>query len=238
MGGTCSISLSRGLSPTGRYPTFTLAFSTSLAVSHVRVCFIHALSSRSGKSSLECAPRDSLRFSAATMVCVAWFSRFSSSNVSIRSVFHTELLSLTLTLSKSFITPYILSTPSLSEGPSLKTAAWFCMIFCILVRICAVVWSPLACRILSRRASVSSPAFLGRSTGLAFGFIFSEMVSAAVRPNTTMSSSELAPSLLAPCTLAHAASPAARRPGTIESLPSLSVLSTSALQLVGTPPIL
>jgi hypothetical protein len=36
------------------------------------VCFMKCLSSRSGKSSLACAPRDSLRLMAEWMVCLAW----------------------------------------------------------------------------------------------------------------------------------------------------------------------
>lgn len=46
---------------------------------------------------------------------------------------------------------------------------------------------------------------------------------AHARPKTTRSSKELAPSLLAPWTEAHADSPAAQRPGTISSLPSFLV---------------
>lgn len=46
---------------------------------------------------------------------------------------------------------------------------------------------------------------------------------AHARPKTTRSSKELAPSLLAPWTEAHADSPAAQRPGTISSLPSFFV---------------
>ena len=46
------------------------------------------------------------------------------------------------------------------------------------------------------------------------GLAISLMRFAHARPNTTMSSSELAPRRLAPCTDAHAASPAANRPGT------------------------
>lgn len=50
-----------------------------------------------------------------------------------------------------------------------------------------------------------------------------EMKLAHARPNTTRSSKELAPSLLAPCTDAQADSPAAHNPGTTSSFPSFNV---------------
>ena len=54
------------------------------------------------------------------------------------------------------------------------------------------------------------------------------------RPNTTMSSSEFVPRRFAPCTLTHAHSPAAYRPGTgVSSGPITTWPSTS----VGMPPI-
>jgi hypothetical protein len=55
----------------------------------------------------------------------------------------------------------------------------------------------------------------------------------ARRPKTLMSSSELVPSRLDPCTETQATSPAAYRPGiTVWLSPS-----ASALMFVGTPPI-
>ena len=56
-------------------------------------------------------------------------------------------------------------------------------------------------------------------------------------PNTTKSRSELPPSLFAPCTETHAASPAANKPGIIESIPSI-LLKACPLILVGVPPII
>lgn len=50
-----------------------------------------------------------------------------------------------------------------------------------------------------------------------------EIKLAHARPNTTRSSKELAPSLLAPCTDAQADSPAAHNPGTTSSFPSFNV---------------
>lgn len=62
------------------------------------------------------------------------------------------------------------------------------------------------------------------STGLILpmvspGLHFAAMVLAQALPKTTRSSRELAPSLLAPCTEAQAASPQAYRPGTTRSWP-------------------
>lgn len=65
-----------------------------------------------------------------------------------------------------------------------------------------------------------SPAFLGKSGYVYPGFHFWPTKFAAYLPNTTISNNEFAPNLLAPCTDAHAASPAANNPGTITSWPS------------------
>ena len=53
-------------------------------------------------------------------------------------------------------------------------------------------------------------------------------------PNTLMSSSELVPSRLEPCTDTHAHSPAAYRP----RMTSFALRSTSPRTFVGTPPIM
>lgn len=50
---------------TARKPCCTLPCGSFC---HVKLCFIHSVSSRSGKSSRACAPRDSLRFAAASVV--------------------------------------------------------------------------------------------------------------------------------------------------------------------------
>ena len=62
-------------------------------------------------SYLECAPRDSLRASAETMVCWALIMQFCNSRVSTRSEFQTMLLSETLRSSIWFQIPFIFSTP-------------------------------------------------------------------------------------------------------------------------------
>ena len=95
-----------------------------------------------------------------------------------------------------------------SETPSRSV----CITRCIWSRRVEVGVPPLALRSLSNRASVSSPASGGNSGCVAFAVNFSAQRSAAARPNTTISRSELHPSLFAPCTETHAASPAAIRP--------------------------
>ena len=118
------------------------------------------------------------------------------------------------------------------------TAAWLCMAFCMSSRMDAVERAPPAWRSLSRLAIDASPASLGSSGCAAPGLAISAMRSAVARPKTTMSSSELAPRRLAPCTDAHAASPAANRPGTMASgLPAVGLI-TSPRWFVGTPPML
>ena len=57
---------------TGRYSSFGLPSPFLEA----KVCFSQLWSSRSGKSSRECPPRDSVRFSAHTSVTCAVSSRF------------------------------------------------------------------------------------------------------------------------------------------------------------------
>ena len=44
----------------------------------------------------------------------------------------------------SFHKAFILTIPSLMTGPVLNTAAWVCMVFCILSLIAAVLTSPSA----------------------------------------------------------------------------------------------
>ena len=63
----------------------------------------------------------------------------------------------------------------------------------------------------------------GSSGSVSSGLLNLEMKFAHARPNTTRSNKELAPSLFAPWTEAHADSPAAQRPGTTSSLPSFFV---------------
>ena len=63
---------------------------------------------------------------------------------------------------------------------------------------------------------------------------YSAMCAPPRRPKTTMSSRELVPRRFAPCTLTHAHSPAAYRPGTgVSSGP----MTTWPSVLVGMPPI-
>mmetsp|Transcript_9361 Transcript_9361/g.24036 ORF Transcript_9361/g.24036 Transcript_9361/m.24036 type:complete len:210 (-) Transcript_9361:1353-1982(-) len=182
-----------------------------------RVCLIHSSSRRSGKSSLEWAPLLSFLCSAECMVMAALMSRFSSSSVSIRSVFQTSDLSLTLMSLKAATHWSTALQPSSRVSWVRNTAASFCIVLCSLPRSSAVLRSPGEWRILSRRARHSSPAFSGRGLCGVPGLRVSPTRRAQARPKTTMSRSELAPRRLAPCTEAEAASPAAMRPGTMAS---------------------
>lgn len=112
--------------------------------------------------------------------------------------------------------------PSANKSSVLNTAACFCITYYISNLTSAVFSVPLAYLYLSILAIDSSPAFLGKGLWGAPGLINSFTVLAAALPNTTISNKELAPSLLAPCTEAQAASPAANNPGTILSFPFLS----------------
>mmetsp|Transcript_23863 Transcript_23863/g.51455 ORF Transcript_23863/g.51455 Transcript_23863/m.51455 type:complete len:207 (-) Transcript_23863:1161-1781(-) len=202
------------------------------------VCFIQFSSSRVVKSSRACAPRLSLRASAENIVCAPCTSRFCSSSVSTRSVFQIIERSVTPTSSILAQTSTIFEQPSSSLSWMRKTAAWPCITCCSSARIWAVGMGPEALRSLSMLASVASPAPAGMSRRVSPGLAISATRLAQARPKTTMSSSELAPSRLAPCTDAHADSPAASNPGTIASGLSLVGLSTSPKWLVGMPPML
>mmetsp|Transcript_58839 Transcript_58839/g.167457 ORF Transcript_58839/g.167457 Transcript_58839/m.167457 type:complete len:222 (+) Transcript_58839:348-1013(+) len=220
---------------TPRYFRTTLASSTYGLSKKERVCFIQFSSSRSGYVSWACAPRDSWRASAECISCAAWLMRFSSSRVSMRSVFQIMLRSEMPTSLYSFMMLSMMPFPTFKSSAFRYTGAYFCMLTCSLVRSTAVGIGPLQLRILSMRAIVASPALPGSLTGALFGLTSSAVVSAAWRPKTTRSSSEFAPRRFAPCTEAEPASPAARRPGTMVLH---SPRSTWVFQFVGTPPML
>mmetsp|Transcript_27816 Transcript_27816/g.68383 ORF Transcript_27816/g.68383 Transcript_27816/m.68383 type:complete len:207 (+) Transcript_27816:381-1001(+) len=194
------------------------------------VCFIQSTSLRLGKSSRACAPRLSWRRSALCMVICALGIRLCSSSASIRSVFHTRLRSVTFRSSRRLATSSILTHPSASVSCVRNTAASSCMVRCIALRTMAVLCAPLAYRTASRCAMESSPASAAITLCGRPVFSVSATVLAHARPNTTMSSSELAPRRLAPCTEALAHSPAASSPGTtVSGLPSALMVTTSPL---------
>jgi len=112
--------------------------------------------------------------------------------------------------------------PSSRRSYLLKTAACLCIDFYNWPLILAIVCSPSANLNLSRRAMVSSPASGDSSFYVYPGVYYSSTVLAALLPKITRSSKELAPSLLAPCTEALAASPQESIPGTILSPPFAS----------------
>mmetsp|Transcript_11555 Transcript_11555/g.20898 ORF Transcript_11555/g.20898 Transcript_11555/m.20898 type:complete len:210 (-) Transcript_11555:837-1466(-) len=205
----------------------TLSPPALSASKYPSVCFIHSPSIRSLKSSRACAPRLSLRCSALRIVTAALMSRFSSSSASSRSVFHTMLLSSS-EMSPYFPTVSLISaTPCASVSCVRNTAALVCITFCISRRMAAVGMEPFLWRSLSTRSMVAAPAPEGSGLWGVPGLVSSSTRFPHARPNTTMSSSELAPRRLAPCTEAQAASPAAKRPGTVASGLSCVGRSTS-----------
>merc|ERR1712136_203226 len=125
--------------------------------------------------------------------------KFSSSIVSIRSVFHTKFC-----LSTQFTSLYFLmiscktALPSWRSLPLRYTGACFCMAFWSSRHKVAVFNDPFWFQILSSRAIEASPAFAGITTGGLLGLTNSAVVSAACRPKTTRSRSEFAPKRLAP----------------------------------------
>mmetsp|Transcript_15104 Transcript_15104/g.64674 ORF Transcript_15104/g.64674 Transcript_15104/m.64674 type:complete len:207 (+) Transcript_15104:309-929(+) len=201
-----------------------------LSSTNPSVCFIQSLSSRLGKSSRACAPRDSFLRSAECMVICALGIRLCSSSASMRSVFQTSVRSVTARSSSRDATSSILAHPSASVSCVRNTAASSCITRCIALRTLAVECCPALWRTASRCASACSPASAGICLCGLPGDSVSATVLAHARPNTTMSSSELAPRRLAPCTEAEAHSPAASKPGTTESgLPSFPRVTTSPL---------
>ena len=80
-----------------------------------------------------------------------------------------------------------------------------------------VLSRPFAWRIRSSRAIAASVAAGGSALCDAPGSTISAARSAAARPKTSRSSSELVPSRVAPCTETQAASPTAISPGTVRS---------------------
>ncbi len=91
---------------------------------------------------------------------------------------------------------------------------------------------PVEVRSRSTWSITSCAGFSGSSTKSA-RWLYSAAAMPARRPKTLMSSSELVPSRLAPCTDTQATSPAAYRPGTTVVLSA----RTSPSTLVGMPPI-
>mmetsp|Transcript_64484 Transcript_64484/g.120843 ORF Transcript_64484/g.120843 Transcript_64484/m.120843 type:complete len:223 (+) Transcript_64484:312-980(+) len=212
---------------------------------YAMVCFIQFTSSRSGVSSRACAPLLSVRRFAACMVAAALASRLRSSRVSIRSVFQIRLRSSVFTSLNFATTASIFVAPSASTSLVRYTAAWSCMVACISALSSAVLTVPSANRRWSKSWIVFAPASFGKLGIGSPGLAISAIRSAQALPKMTMSSRELAPSLLAPCTEAQPTSPAANRPGTTRSWSMISPLTgsftcftTSPKWLVGTPPML
>ena len=168
-----------------------------------------------GKSSRACAPRLSVRLAAEWIVAVACSSRFSSSSVSIRSVFQMSERSRDAHVREGGERRGdACSMPSARLSPVRNTAASSCMVFCISRRIAAVGRDAVRVAQPVEARDRTLPGIRGqRPCGALPGLTISAQRRAASRPKTTRSSSELVPRRLAPCTETHAASPTAIRPG-------------------------
>merc|ERR1719428_2119789 len=115
----------------------------------------------------------------AAIICwEAWFNRFSSSRVSIRSVFQTKVRSETPTSLYNFNTSMIFPQPIFRSSALRYTGAYCCIVLCIFIRMSAVGKGPCALRAHSRRWIVCSPAFFLNSILGLFGFTSSAVVSA------------------------------------------------------------
>ena len=86
---------------------------------------------------------------------------------------------------------------------------------------------PLAFLNLSNLSNEFCPASFGNGACGPFIFVVSAALNPAARPKTTKSIKELDPSLFAPWTETHAASPIAIRPGTTQSGFPLTFVRTS-----------
>ncbi len=106
------------------------------------------------------------------------------------------------------------------------------MVSCSSRRMFATRSVPVEVRSRSICSTTRASGFSGSSTNSA-RWEYSAAAMPARRPNTLMSSSELVPRRLAPCTDTQATSPAAYRPGTTVVLSA----STSPWTLVGMPPM-
>ena len=109
----------------------------------------------------------------------------------------------------------------------LKTAHFDCIVFCIASLNSAVLFFPFEFRSLSNLSKHFSVSEFPISSWGVPGFTNSAALFAAALPNTTKSIKEFDPSLFAPWTETHAASPIAINPGTVFSEPL--TVNTSAL---------
>src|ERR1700691_4993260 len=102
------------------------------------------------------------------MVAVACSSRFSSSRVSMRSLFQMRERSVTRTSAKEAKVAPIRSIPWPRVSPVRNTAASSCMAFCISTRMAAVPRVPLAWRRQSSSAMAASgdPRGTGRERSM------------------------------------------------------------------------
>ena len=104
----------------------------------------------------------------------------------LTNLFQIIPLSESLMLAMSFHRAFIFWIPSCMTGPVLKTAAWVCIVFCILSLISALPTSPAANLSLSMLATEASPAFSDRGPMGSPGLESSAIVLAQARPKITL----------------------------------------------------
>ena len=124
------------------------------------------------------------------------------------------------------------SSACVSDSSVRNTCALRSIVSCSALRMSATRSPSGRVRISSRPATTVAAGSSGSSTNDAVSAYAAAEMPARL-PNTLMSSSELVPRRLEPCTLTQATSPAAYRP----RMTSVSLRSTSASMLVGMPPI-
>src|SRR5262249_13266255 len=116
-----------GTESTVRGFRLTGLYASRLPSRYQSVCFSQLTSSRLGKSLRACAPRDSWRASADTIVAFAVSIRLSSSSASTRAVLKVLLLSRIATRCACSASSITLATPSERSAWLRNTPQWFCM---------------------------------------------------------------------------------------------------------------
>ena len=174
------------------------------------MCFSHSSSLRSGKSVRYWAPRLSLRSIAAATMHSALSSMNPSSSAPSRSWLKTVPRSSTATFFASSFRRCTVSWAVRSPASSRKTATYLSIV-CPSSALISDTRRPLASRstIVPDHLLLVAQLGVGGLGAPACARAASAACSPERRPNTSVSSSELAPRRLPPCTETQAHSPAA-----------------------------
>ena len=136
--------------------------------------------------------------SAAAIVDNALGNKFVNSSVSMRSLFQTIEVSVTLRSSSFLAMDFIFSSPCARVSFALKTAASDCIVFCISRRKSAVGVLPFEYRRPSKRSKTLSIWLLSSDIDGALRSTTLPALIAEARPKTTRSINEFEPRRLAP----------------------------------------